>query len=82
MLQHNADVNARSQGDQTPLHIASTVSACRNNLVTLLMNPKCDASIVNNSNETAYQLAKRNGLCAPLFDMANPAFSVETGIID
>lgn len=82
MLQHNADVNARSQGDQTPLHITSSVSACRNNLVTLLMNPKCDVTIENNSKETAYQLAKRNGLCAPLFDMANPALSVETGIID
>lgn len=82
MLQHGADVNARSEGDQTPLHITATVSACRDTLVTLFFNPKINSGIRNNSDETAYQIAKRTGLTDPLFDMAHRALSVETGIID
>ncbi|KAG5675596.1 hypothetical protein PVAND_005489 [Polypedilum vanderplanki] len=82
MLQHGADINAKSEGDQTPLHITTTVSACRDTLVTLFMHPKIDIQLVNNSNETAAQIAKRTGFSLPLFDMANSALSVETGIID
>lgn len=82
MLQHGADINAQSEGDQTPLHIATTVSACRDSLVTLLMNPKLKPDLKNNSSETAAQIAKRTGLCFPLFEMVHPALSVETGLID
>lgn len=82
VLQHGADINATSEGDQTPLHIASTVSACRDTLVTLFMDPKLKPDMRNNSDETAFQIAKRTGLTAPLFDMVHPALSVETGLID
>jgi ankyrin repeat domain-containing protein 49 len=82
VLQHGADINATSEGDQTPLHITTTVSACRDTLITLFMNPKLDANLKNNSDETAMQIAKRTGLTFPLFDMVHPALSVETGIID
>ena len=82
VLQHGANINARSEGDQTPLHITTSVSACRDTLVTLFMNPKLDPNIKNNSDETAYQIAKRTGLTVPLFDMIHPALSVETGLID
>uniref|UniRef100_A0A182J4C9 Uncharacterized protein n=1 Tax=Anopheles atroparvus TaxID=41427 RepID=A0A182J4C9_ANOAO len=82
VLQHGADVNARSDGDQTPLHIACTVSDCRSTLMTLLMNEECDPERRNNSNETAEQIAKRSGLSYTLFQMAHPAFRVETGMID
>lgn len=82
VLQHGADINATSEGDQTPLHIATTVSACRDTLVTLFMDPKLKPDMRNNSDETAFQIAKRTGLTAPLFDMVHPALSVETGLID
>lgn len=82
MLQHGADINARSDGDQTPLHITTTVSACRSTLVSLFMNPKLKPELRNNSDETAYQIAKRTGLTAPMFDMVHPALSVETGLLD
>ncbi len=82
MLQHGADINARSDGDQTPLHITTTVSACRDTLVTLLMDSNLDPNAKNNSDEKAFQIAKRTGLTCSLFDMVNPALSVETGIID
>lgn len=82
VLQHGADINATSEGDQTPLHITTSVSSCRDTLVTLFMNPKLQANLKNNSDETAFQIAKRTGLMLPLFDMIHPALSVETGLID
>lgn len=82
VLQHGADINATSDGDQTPLHVATTVSACRDTLVTLFMDPKLKPDMRNNSDDTAFQIAKRTGLTAPLFDMVHPALSVETGLID
>lgn len=82
VLQHGADINARSEGDQTPLHVTATVSACRATLVTLFMNPKLNPTILNNSSETAQDIAKRTGLTIPLFDMVHPSLFVETGLID
>jgi ankyrin repeat protein len=82
MLQHGADINARSEGDQTPLHITTSVSACRDTIVTLFMNPKINTELLNNSHETAAQIAKRTGFALPLFDMVDSALSVETGLID
>lgn len=82
MLQHGADVNAESQGQQTPLHIAATVSNCRESAMTLLMEPTINASAMNNSNETAAELARRNGLTYPVFEMGHAAYSVDTGLID
>lgn len=69
-------------GDQTPLHITTTVSACRDTLVILLMNPKLNPELKNNSDETAYQIAKRTGFSSSLFEMVRPALTVETGLID
>lgn len=82
LLQHGADINAVSDGDQTPLHITATVSNCRSTLVTLLMDERIKPDLLNNSNESAADIAKRSGLSLPLFDMAHSALTVETGIVD
>lgn len=82
LLQHGADVNALSDGQQTPLHIAATVSNCRETAMTLLMEPNCNAAALNNSNETAAEIARRTGLSYPLFEMGHTAFTVETGLVD
>lgn len=82
MLQHGADVNALSQGSQTPLHIAATVSNCRGTAMTLLMEPNIDAAALNNSNETAADIARRTGLTFPVFEMGHSAYAVDTGLID
>lgn len=82
LLQHGADVNAESQGCQTPLHIAATVSDCRESAMTLLFDPNCKADALNNSEETAFQFAERNGLSYPIFEMGHSAFKVETGLVD
>lgn len=82
MLQHGSDVNALSQGSQTPLHIAATVSDCRKTAMTLLMEPNIDAATLNNSNETAADIARRTGLTFPVFEMGHSAYTVDTGLID
>ncbi|XP_073821842.1 ankyrin repeat domain-containing protein 49 [Musca autumnalis] len=82
LLQHGADVNAQSDGQQTPLHVAATVSNCRNTATTLLMDTNINPRSLNNSEETAEEIAKRTGLSAPLFEMGHAAYEVETGIID
>lgn len=82
LLQHGADVNAQSDGQQTPLHVAATVSNCRNTSTVLLMNPNINARALNNSEETAEQIAIRTGLTGPVFEMTHCAYDLETGLID
>lgn len=82
LLQFGADVNARSDGDQTPLHVAATVSSCRDTICTLLNDPNVKPELLNNSNETAFQIARRTGTTYPVFDMAKTAFNVEVGMVD
>lgn len=82
LLQHGADVNAQSDGQQTPLHVAATVSNCRNTSTVLLMNPNINARALNNSEETAEQIAIRTGLTGPVFEMGHCAYDLETGLID
>lgn len=82
LLQHGADVNALSQGQQTPLHIAATVSDCRETAMTLMLDPNCDPGALNNSDETAAQIARRTGLSHPIFEMGHTAFTIDTGLVD
>lgn len=82
LLQHGADVNAISEGQQTPLHIAATVSNCRETAMTLMLEPNCDTDALNNSAETAAEIARRTGLSYSLFEMGHSAFKVETGLVD
>ncbi|XP_067625624.1 ankyrin repeat domain-containing protein 49 [Eurosta solidaginis] len=82
LLQHGSDVNAKSEGDQTPLHVAATVSNCRNIATVLLMNENINANTLNNSEETAEQIARRTGMTYPVFEMGHQPYQIETGLID
>ncbi|XP_062551432.1 ankyrin repeat domain-containing protein 49 [Armigeres subalbatus] len=82
LLQHGANINAASDGDQTPLHIAATVSDSRSTLITLLMDERIKPDLLNNSGEKAADIAKKSGFTFPLFEMAQSALSVETGLLD
>lgn len=82
LLQHDADVNALSDGSQTPLHIAATVSDCRETMVALLFHDNIKPELLNNSNETAFAIARRTGTTYPVFDMVKPGVNVEAGLID
>lgn len=46
------------------------------------MDPNVDPSLKNNSQEIAYQIAKRSGLSDRVFEMVHSAYSIETGLID
>lgn len=82
LLQHGADVNALSDGSQTPLHIAATVSECRDTICALLSQDDVKPGLKNNSDETAFAIARRTGTTYPVFDMIRPGISVDTGLID
>lgn len=83
LLQHGCDINATSDGNQTALHIAATVSNCRESAVTLLMDRKIQAQKLNNSKDTAAEIARRTGLSLPIFDMGHSAFEYqETGVLE
>lgn len=69
--------------DQTPLHITTSVSNCRNTLISLFMNKNVNPELKNNSNEIASQIAKRSGVTFPLFQIVHSSIAlVETGIVD
>lgn len=82
LLQFGADINARSEGDQTPLHIACTVSNCRDTLVTLFMDDNLKPHLLNNSGETAEQIARRTGLCSGFFRMVDSPLQVHMGLLE
>lgn len=82
LLQHNANVNAQTDGDQTPLHLAASVSNCRATAMTLLLDRKIKAELKNNSHESAADIARRTGLTYPIFCMGRKAFTVDVGLID
>ncbi|KAL7305381.1 hypothetical protein TKK_0002124 [Trichogramma kaykai] len=75
LIAHGADVNAKSKGDQTPLHLVSSASQNAPCLQLLLLNPEIDASLVNSSGDTAYDIAKRTGKHYPMFEMTEPCMN-------
>ncbi|XP_046388295.1 ankyrin repeat domain-containing protein 49-like [Ischnura elegans] len=76
LLDHGADVNAVTNGGLTPLHLASSSSNARDTLILLLLNPNLDPSILNNSGETASQVARRSGPNHSLFECADPCITM------
>lgn len=68
--------------DQTPLHIAASVSHCREMAMTLMLHPDVQPHLTNNSNETAADIARRTGLTFPVFEMAHAAFGDNENRID
>ncbi|KAI0255090.1 hypothetical protein BJV78DRAFT_1181203 [Lactifluus subvellereus] len=59
LLQHRADVNARDNGDETPLHLASRHGDA--NVVRLLIAYGTDPNAENKMKETPLSLASENG---------------------
>ncbi|XP_060520610.1 ankyrin repeat domain-containing protein 49-like [Cylas formicarius] len=72
LIEAGADVNALSEGSQTPLHVAAAHGACYDMVQLLLMHPYIDATLRNNSNETAGDIARRSSKYYNVFDMADP----------
>lgn len=68
LLDKGADINAQTNGKQTPLHLAALGINGSDTLQLLLSNKALDPSITNNQGETAKEVAKRCGKWLELFD--------------
>lgn len=60
---------------QTPLHIAASHGASYETVQLLLMDRYIKPELINKSNETAYDVAKRSSKYYHMFDMGNPALN-------
>ncbi|CAG0901624.1 unnamed protein product [Cyprideis torosa] len=68
------NVNAQSNGGQTPLHVAcSSGHTSRVALIQLLSHPWIQPDLKNQQGETAYEVAERHTPYAYLFQMADKA---------
>ena len=77
LLQNGADINAQTNGKQTPLHFAASAVGGTATLQLLLCNRWLNASIVNMQNETAYDIAKRSGKHHELFEIVEDCINVK-----
>ena len=75
LLAVNVDINARSNGNQTPLHLVCASSHNSPALQLLLLHPDIDPSIVNDSGDTPQQIATRTGKYYPLFECIEPCIN-------
>lgn len=59
------------------MHLASSISHCKSTLLILLLREDITdiAKMANNAGETPKQLAQRNGIYSPLFEIIYPAAS-------
>lgn len=69
LLQAGSDVNCLTKGKQTPLHLAASNQNAKEVLQLLLMNRWIDPFVINDGNDTAYQVCQRSGNLYHLFEM-------------
>lgn len=81
-LKYNILLFLQLISDQTPLHIAASVSNCRSTAMSLLMHPKIKPDLINNSKDTAADIARRAGRFYDIFEMGHSAFSNVISLID
>lgn len=62
--------------DLTPLHLAAGNSYAKETLELLLMHHDIKPEIKNNSNETAFEIARRSGRYYNLFELVEPCFQL------
>ena len=77
LLQNGADINAQTNGRQTPLHFAASGAGGGTTLQLLLCNRWLDATIRNMQDETAYDIAKRSGKHHELFEIVEDCINVK-----
>jgi len=75
LLENGADVNAQSKGGLTPLHLACSSGRSKETMIMLLTEPGIKIDIQSKIGETAYQIARRNGRLAYLFDIHRQSLS-------
>lgn len=70
LLAYGAKINVQTNGGNTPLHLAVTRANSNQKLIEyLLYHPDVDHSLLNNANDTAYDICKRNSMLYKLWDL-------------
>lgn len=61
--------------EQTPLHIATSISHCKKMLQLILLHPDVDPFVKNKSGDFPRDIARRTGIYDYLFDTTEPAIN-------
>ncbi|EDO30344.1 predicted protein, partial [Nematostella vectensis] len=77
LLQNGANINALTNGKQTPLHLAALGIGGTATLKLLLFNRRLDATILNTQGETARDIANRSGKWVDLFEAVEESMNVQ-----
>jgi ankyrin repeat protein len=75
LISSGADINAKSKGDQTPLHLLSSSSHNSPALQLFLLHPDTNPHMVNSSGDTANQLARRITKYYPMYEITEPCLN-------
>lgn len=75
LLQHGADINAQTDGLQTPLHLAASSNTNPEILELLLMNESINVKLTNRVGETARNVAERSNRFHRLFEVADSSIN-------
>ena len=75
-MSKRANVNALTNGRQTPLHLAALTIENKNILEFLLLQPEIDANIRNAAGDTACDIALRSGIQHKLFEMVDEGLRI------
>jgi ankyrin repeat protein len=76
MLAHGADVNAVSEGGQTPLHLAAFHGKARETLELMFARPELRSAGKNAQGDTPAAIAARQGnCCLTYFDLLSEAIT-------
>lgn len=76
LLAYGADINAVTTGGLTPLHLAAGNSYAKDTLELLLLDSNINPDIKNNSNEVAFDIARRSGKHYRIFEMTQSCFKI------
>ena len=75
-MSKKANVNALTNGRQTPLHFAALTSDSIAILEFLLLQPGIDTTIRNAAGDSAMDIARRSGHQCKLFEMADEGLKI------
>ncbi len=76
LVEKNANINAQTDGGQTPLHLAASQKHCKETIILLLTNSFINTNLINNSGETATQVATRSCEHYRLFEIADSNLNI------
>lgn len=76
LVTKKANVNALTNGRQTPLHFAALTLDSMTILEFLLLQPGIDITIRNAAGDTAMDIARRSGPQYKLFEMADEGLQI------